>query len=190
MLRPLTSCFEKTIYVVENKNYKALSDRSVADIFCAVYSVSWCCKPMWTLSVHLAQRSLAWQILFVAVTEAACRTHSLRVVCLKLFKRMDNRKHCAWVTYIQARSCLLNSNLHSFMVICFGVQNECLHASYSFWALSWFAGNNCTSIETYLNCQDCDWKWALVLTFPDTKAQKILILHLCPTPTPSHSTLI
>ena len=69
------------------------------------------------------------QIPCVAVTKAACGTHSPRATRLKLIEITDDMKPYAQVTYIKARSCLVNwcaiLMFRACNAIWFGVQNEC-----------------------------------------------------------------
>ena len=91
---------------------------------------------------------------------------------------------------------------HERHMICFGVQNVCLHVlccmpcctkcmlvctmkyalvckinvclyyEICFGVLSWICQHNCLGIATRTNCLNCNWKQALVLTLLNTKAQK------------------
>ena len=62
----------------------------------------------------------------MAVTEAVCGTHSLRVTRLKPGERTHDTKRYARVTYIRARSRLVNSELDPIVMIRIGVIYECL----------------------------------------------------------------
>ena len=191
---------------------------------CVAYLALWRRAPIQTTSAHRAVQNSSRQSPFVDVTVALCGTHSLRATRLKRIERTDNMERYARVTYIRVRSCLVNSELDSIVVIrfgvrcecvrvqcdmlwcenecsylpcnmlwrqnecshvpynmlwcakcmftcnihyalvwkmnvcmyhviCFGVQNECLHVAYLFAVLSWTVGNNCPSIETNSNHQ-------------------------------------
>ena len=63
---------------------------------------------------------------FMAVTEAVCGIHSLRVTRIKLGERADDTKRYARMTYIGARSRPVNSELDPFAMIRGGMKYECL----------------------------------------------------------------
>ena len=80
----------------------------VAAIFCAVYSASRRRAPTRTPSVRLAVQSSFQQIPCVAATEAVCGTHSLRATRLKLIESTNEMKPYARVTFLKARSSVVN----------------------------------------------------------------------------------
>ena len=80
----------------------------VAAIFRVVHSASRRRAPMQTPSAHLGLQSSSRQSPFVAVTDAVCGTHSLRVTRFRRIEETDDMKRYARTTYIRARSCLVN----------------------------------------------------------------------------------
>ena len=107
-----------------------LGDRVVSAIFCTVHYASCWCAPAWSPSVHLAVWSSFWQILCLAVTEAACSAHLPHTTCLKLIKRTDNMKPYAQVRYIKA--CLCPVNLYAIRAFCVCNANTLWHTKWMF----------------------------------------------------------
>ena len=109
----------------------------------------------------------------MAVTEAVCSTHSLRVTRLNLAETTDDTKHYARVTYIRACSRLVNFKLDPIVMIHIGMKYEFLRAQHDIlWCENEFLCmyhviclgvkmNVCMYLHDMLWCAKCMFTYAI-----------------------------